>query len=226
MTVATLDDFADPQVTALLTLCAGAINANLATTSPSTRPIVAKTYGWPVRPERITQSETPLLCIYRRRQETVPVTIKHREQRVTFEFFYTMGPAPADRVDARWRLPPLVWKELTRVIGKGHDPAVSSDGLILHAAGIMRPDELRRVVDYEQPRGDGDVWPGFVGTMVISHRDEIDVSALQDLLQLDAQYRLTNRAGSDQLQDESPTPAVGSETQGKQPLVRELLETP
>lgn len=227
-TPADVDGFVDPQKAALLALCTGALNANLATSAPSDFPIVTKAYGWNPDRTRISQAECPCLWIWRMRQRTVAVTTVRTEHLVTWAFHYTMGPATRDRAESRWALPPLVWEELVRVIGKGHDPAVSADALILRAAGFVRMDEKAsgRVVDFEKPEPGGDVWPGFTGTMDLSHRREIDLSALQDLLELDAQYRLSNRDGSDQLQDEDPTPDVGSETLGKQPLVRELLETP
>lgn len=207
---ATLDAFVDSQVAALLALCKAAVNANVPTATPSTVPTIQTTYGWPAK-QKLSAAEFPALLIYRISEETLPRTLKHLEARVTFAFEYVMSPTPLERVDLRWRLPPLVWKELVRVVAKGHDPSYSSDSRVLKAAGFVWVDETKRRVDYAKPVEGRDVQPGFLGTMVLHHRDEIDTSALEDLLSLDAQYRLVNGDGADEL------------LEGEQPLVEQIL---
>ena len=209
---ATTDDFADPQIAALLNFCSLALVANLPTSNPNT-PVLRTAYGWPVNRARISAGEFPVLLIYRKRSQSYAHTVGHDEHRGTFAFEYTMGPTPNDRIGKAWNLLPLIWQELVRLVKAGHDPSVSSDAAILNAAGFVDIDEDACIVDYEQPKPDVDVWPGFAGTMVLTHRTEIDISGLQALLSLDAQYRLVNSGSADQLLD------------AEQPLVEQIINT-
>lgn len=225
---ADFDSFADPQVAALLTLCSGAVTANIALDSGSPDKMVRGLFGWPVPRKQLTASEMPALAIYRVSEAVFRrTTIGPLEHKVTFAFEYVMPVAGDQRAQLRWGALSRVWSELVRVVADGHDPAVAGNARILTAAGFMNVDESERGrhVDYEKQRAEADTFPAFVGTMVLSHRTPIDNSALQDLLSLDAQYRLINggsaaeRALRDQLIDASTPPT-------EQPLVEQILLKP
>jgi hypothetical protein len=207
---ADFDAFVDPQVGALLTLCVGAVNANVTLADGSPDAMVRSSYPWPVPRKLLASAELPSLLIYRGQESTFRRTVGRREQRVAFFFEYVMPPATDERAQLRWGALQAVWHELVRVVSKGHDPAVASDALILKAAGFRDIDESDRGrrVDYERPKGDTDVFPAFVGQMTLNHRDEIDLSALQDLVDLDAQLRLQGLP------------------ENEQPLVEQILTTP
>lgn len=214
---ASFDEFVDPQVGALVTLCKGAVNANVVLAPGAADMMVREAYPWPVPRKMLSATELPILLIYRSGETLVQrTTLSPVEHKVIFTFEYVMPIVGDARAGLRWGALTYVWNELVRVVADGHDPAVAGNAAILTAAGFMDIDETERGrrVDFEKPRPDADVFPSFVGAMLLSHRDEYDLSALQDLVDLDAQYRLVNGGASDQL------------LENEQPLVAQILTKP
>lgn len=208
---ASFDALVDPQIGALITLCKGAINANVVLDVDAKDVMVREAYAWPVPRKMVGSSELPLLSIYRASEQTIQrTTIGPFERKVTFTFEYVMPLVTDARAGLRWGALTHVWNELVRVVTLGHDPAVAANANILAAAGFVDIEETERgrTVVYEKPRPNEEVFPGFVGTMVLSHRDEFDIDALQDLVDLDAQIRLNGLP------------------ENEQPLVEQILTVP
>lgn len=216
---ANFDALVDPQIGALLTLCMGAVNANVKLAPGSPDKMIQSVAGWPVPRSALSSTELPILMIYRRDEAPMQRTTVHSDARVTFAFEYVMPTTPEGRQELRWPALQAVWHELVRVVAAGHDPAVASDAPILRTAGFIDLDltDRGRRVDYARPDGTKDVMPSFVGTMVLMTREGFDLSALQDLIDLDAQYRLERPAGA-------PTDELLGEPE--QPLVEQILPVP
>lgn len=195
------DALVDPQLGALLTLCFGAINANVKLADDSPDAMVRSAYPWPVPRKMLSSVELPLLTISRQSETTFQrTTAQPYERKVVFAFEYTMPIVNDARAGLRWPALANVWGAILRAVTDGHDPAVAADANILTAAGFMDLDETERgrMVTYEKPDPRADVFPAFVGLMTLSHRDDFDISALQDLVDLDARIRLNGLPDNEQ----------------------------
>lgn len=215
---ADFDSLTDPQIGALLTLCYGAVIANVPLDAGSPDVMIKSVAGWPVPRAQLSAEMLPILMIYRREESPVQRTTVHSDARVTFVFEYVMPTATDQRAELRWPALQAVWHELSRVVAAGHDPSVAADALILRTAGFIDidlTDRGRRVL-YTQPDPARDIMPSFVGTMILTTRDTYDLSALQDLVDLDAQLRLERP-------DAATAPSDELLAEGEQPLVEQIL---
>lgn len=202
-----LDTLTDPQVAALLVLCAGAANADLAELD---EPAIQSAYGWPVKPGRTPGMQFPALAIYRGEQRHYQRTFRHAEVECAFTFEFWAPPTPLDAIEARWPLLHKVWGSTLAAVLAGHHESVASDALLLSVAGIVDVVLFGNAsprVRYQAPDPEGTVMPSFLGVMTLRHRTEIDTSALADLLSLAADVVIDSGSA-----DSQPTAQVLVET--------------
>lgn len=175
---------ADPQTAALLNLCTEAIRADVSAELAGSNPVQAAV-GF--RANIDAGFKPPVLSVYRYERREVQVTMHKWETDQTYRFEYYLPPPPREQLDNRWPLLHLVWSALFKAVCAGKHAAVSSGAGVLQAAGFtyLDPKTIRMVPEFMN-----DTVPWFRGQMVLRHRDPEDISALQDLLELDASYVL------------------------------------
>lgn len=183
-----LDSATDAVVAALRTLLKGGVNAE--TAADLGADAVVQTYGWPIAVDQVPAMTLPALNVWRYEEVNEAHTFGHVRTNATIRIDYYATPAGPLSVDNRWPLLRRVWDEITQLIRVGHHPSVSGDANLLSAAGVIEVPYSQMRVKYLMAPSGGQAFPLFQGQALFRHRTEIDVSALQDLVDLDATYNL------------------------------------
>lgn len=202
----------DLQAEALVELLVGGINAEIDSGDPAA-PTIHKAHAFNLDRARRTTGGLPALLVHRLSERSVRrTTAGPREHVVTWRFEYHLASTSAERHAEATPLLAMVWSALVDLVCAGRHAQVQDNAQILKVAGFMDVEDLGPV-NYGQPVEGQDLAPSFVGTIVLRHRTPADLSALQALLSLDAQYRLVGGSGDTAL------------AENEQPLVREILTT-
>jgi hypothetical protein len=178
----------DPQVTALRALLLGGLNAML--TPTTTEDVVVATYGYPAfgapgaAPTRVPQLRLPGLAVYRLTDRFAERAMLRRETEVIMRLDYVVSATPLGSVDARWPILRAVWDACLDLIAAGHHASVSSDAHVLEAVGFterLMLDARYPTVTYAAPSAADGVYPSFRADLKMMHRDDVDISALDDV---------------------------------------------
>ena len=188
----TLDAAIDRQVAALVALLGAGVNLDLREELDGARAIES-IHPWPIRIEHIPATKLPSLAVYRLSDQRVQVGARTVEQ-ATIRIEYIATATPRDRYADRWPLLRAVWATLVPIALRGSHPKVSSGANLLEAADVLAVQSLSPTVRYELPVDERQVYPGFQGTITLTHRTREEVAELAGvdglaaLVDLDAVY--------------------------------------
>ena len=186
--MADLDSAPDLQLAALLELAKAGVNAELEDELGGQA--IVTIVGHPVAPKVLGNLAMPTLAIWRRAVQHKRVTMHRTDKVVDWVLDYIPPTPPRDDVAGRWRLLEFVWETLVDIISVGHHPALAGDANVLRAAGFTNFDwGLVRATNkfFDEATLS---FPWFRGELRMSHRDAVDLSALSDLISIDASYVL------------------------------------
>lgn len=186
-----LDSATDPQLAAMLTLAQGAVNANLRAALGVDA--IVKVTGHPIPIEIVSTLKLPILSIHRqvlgqRRRGSMPWRNGYERAELVIEYITT--PTPLDKLDTRWPLLRLVWRELLLVLQTGHHVDVGGNAPIMELAGVVALDLARATARCGFVEGESTVFPRFVGNLAMEHEHAADLTKLDALVSLDARYLL------------------------------------
>lgn len=201
------DRATDPVIAAIATVAKAGVNAALREQLGGDA--VARAFGYPTPLEILGQADIPALAVYARREKIERTTgrrLANQDRVVTVWFDYIAPATPLAKLGTRWPLLRAVWWELVQALN-----TPCAEGLaVLRAAGVIGVDVDEATVDYDVAPGaaQGTPWPFFRAVMPITHRNEPDLSALQNLIDMDLRIHLDG------------LPA------GAQPFVRDIVGDP
>lgn len=143
-----LDDYADPLVTALGALLPTAVNAGLQATLGEDA--IAHFASYPVSLGALgAASALPCLAAWRLedRLDETESDYDHAELTI-LRLDYYAAPCPIDALSSRWQLLRGVWFETSQALMKGGHPDVSDGADVMRAVGVRRIDRVRSRVRY------------------------------------------------------------------------------
>lgn len=199
-----LDDLKDVHVEALLELAVGAVNAELQ--ADLAEDAILGAYSHPRPLKLIPQTHLPALAVYRASEVRRRRTFGSIEDRGTFVFEFMSRAVGRDELALRWPLLRHVWKHLLAAIDAATHPAVAGGAAILELAGFTEILGEEASVQYGYVDGDSLAYPFFRGTIIGSHAEPPDLSALDDVLSLTLDVNLVGLP------------------EGEQPLFREVIQ--
>lgn len=196
-----LDSAKDPQVSAIVALLKGGVNADLME-SLGEQAIVG-VYTFPMRIDIVPHMQMPAIFVHRAGPDRWREHTMRKVHRVsTVAIDYVAQPCNAQRLNDRWPLLEVVLNKIVELVRKGKHPQVSGGDDLFDAAGFVDfPAYSTMRAQQRFIPNANDTFPVLQFQMAIEHREGVDISDLPDAIDLEATYNLTGEG-------EDPYPIV------------------
>ena len=178
----TYDTSTDALQDALAVMCVTEVTNALGPIFGSTTdyPAVRETRRYPVPIEMIEALRLPLMAVFVEREIGAPMTMRTKEQRLTYVFDYLMPQTPIAKLELRWPALRKVWVQLLKSIREGAAGGVPN---ALNLAGAQRILEETATVVYDHATSGEHAYPHFTGRIDFIWR-EPTTQVLDDLVGL------------------------------------------